>query len=358
MTLTKSLKTLGCLGNVTTEGYHTRLKGWITSLQGEPIDKFKLIIGNQEINQFKVEKNLPSPDVQKLFPTLPNSDQSRFLIYVPLDKIAPEQFNTLVQLIPIVNGQEGEILFNLLESNLPVPEQEDRVGVGGSFKFVACEFLGHFVNKAQLKPHESILDAGCGVGRIAYSLAYYLDDNARYEGFDIVNKWINWSQSVIHEHHPNFNFKWANIYNKRYNTEGTIKGEDYSFPYLNEEFDFVFLTSVFTHLYANAVQNYLKEVDRVLKPGGRCLCTLFLLNEESEALIKAGKSSQNLIYEIDDSFCSDLEIPEASMGHRESSVMQWIEALGFTISAKYDGLWCGRTPATSYQDMLILKKPE
>ncbi|CAD5978283.1 putative protein Rv1498c [Planktothrix tepida] len=356
MTLTQSLKTLGCLGDVTLEANHVRLKGWITSIQGEPIDQFKLRIGNQEITEFKLEKNLPSPDVQKLFPTLPNSDQARFFIYIPLDKIAPEQFNTLVQLIPIVKGEEGEVLFNLLESTLPVPEKEDRLGVGGSFKFVACDFLGHFVNKAQLKPHESILDAGCGVGRMAYSLSYYLDDTARYEGFDIVEKWINWSQSVIHEHRPNFNFQWANIYNKRYNTEGTIKVEDYSFPYGNEQFDFVFLTSVFTHLYANAVQNYLKEVHRVLKPGGRCLCTLFLLNEESEALIKTGKSSQNLIHEIEGSFCTDLDIPEASMGHRESSVMQWIEALGFTVSAKYDGLWCGRNFGTNYQDMLILKK--
>ena len=357
MNLTESLKTLGCLGNVLLEADYVRLKGWITSLRGEPIEGFKLIIGDQEITEFKIQKNLPSPDVQKLFPTLPNADQARFLIDVPLDKIAPEQYNTLVQLIPILKGETAEVLFNLLESTLDVPEKEDRLGVGGSFKFVACDFLGHFVNKAQLKPDESILDAGCGVGRMAYSLAYYLDDNACYEGFDIVEKWINWSQSVIHQHRPNFNFKWANIYNKRYNTEGTIKVEEYSFPYSDEKFDFVFLTSVFTHLYANAVQNYLKEIYRVLKPGGRCLCTFFLLNEESESLIKLGKSSQNLIYEIDGSFCSDLEIPEASMGHPESSVIQWIETLGFTISAKYYGLWCGRNFGTSYQDMFILKKP-
>ncbi|VXD16229.1 putative methyltransferase [Planktothrix serta PCC 8927] len=352
------LKIQGCLGDVTLEQDHVCLKGWVTSIAGEPIEGFKLIIGDQEITQFKLENNLPSPDVYQLFPTLPNSNQARFLIHIPLEVIAPEQFNHLVQLIPLVNGEEGEILFNLLESSLPVPEKEDRLGVGGSFKFVACDFLGHFINKAQLKPHESILDAGCGVGRIAYSLAYYLDDTARYEGFDIVEKWINWNQSVIHQHRPNFNFQWANIYNKRYNTEGTIKVENYSFPYADEQFDFVFLTSVFTHLYANAVQNYLKEIYRVLKPGGRCLCTLFLLNEESEALIKSGKSSQNLIHEIEDSFCSDLEIPEASMGHRETSVMQWVEALDFTVSAKYYGLWCGRTPGTSYQDMLILKKPK
>ena len=71
-----SLKTLGCLGDVTLEADQVRLKGWVTSIQGEPIEGFKLIIGGQEITQFKIEKNLPSPDVYKLFPTLPNANQA------------------------------------------------------------------------------------------------------------------------------------------------------------------------------------------------------------------------------------------------------------------------------------------
>ena len=357
MDLTQPLKTQGCLGDVSLENDHVRLKGWITSITGEPIEGFKLEIGDQKITEFKVEKNLPSPDVKRLFPTLPNADNARFFIYIPLSVITPDQYNSLVRLTPIVNGEEGEVFFNLLESTLPVPEKEDRLGVGGSFKFVACDFLGHFVNKAQLQPDESVLDAGCGVGRMAYSLAYYLDDSARYEGFDIVEKWINWSQSVIHQHRPNFNFKWADIYSKLYNPNGKTKVENFIFPYPNEQFDFIFLTSVFTHLYANAVYNYLQQIERVLKPGGRCLCTFFLLNEESENLIKLGKSSQNLVHEFENSFFADTEIPENAIGHPEPLIMKWIEELELTVSRKYYGLWCGRTPATSYQDILILKKP-
>ena len=49
-----SLKTLGCLGDVTLEADQVRLKGWVTSIQGEPIEGFKLIIGGQEITQFKI----------------------------------------------------------------------------------------------------------------------------------------------------------------------------------------------------------------------------------------------------------------------------------------------------------------
>jgi len=47
-------------------------------------------------------------------------------------------------------------------------------------------------------------------------------------------------------------------------------------------------------MFTPDMENYLKEISRVLKPGGRCFITYFLLNNESEKLIKTGKSSQNL----------------------------------------------------------------
>ncbi len=56
---------------------------------------------------------------------------------------------------------------------------------------------------------------------------------------------------------------------------------------------FVLLTSVFTHMLPQDMDNYLSEVARVLKPDGRCLITYFLLNPESLALIDAEESSFN-----------------------------------------------------------------
>lgn len=56
----------------------------------------------------------------------------------------------------------------------------------------------------------------------------------------------------------------------------------------------MFLASVFTHLLPDEVDNYLSEISRVLKPGGRCLCTYFLLNEESLSLIERAKGALDL----------------------------------------------------------------
>lgn len=46
-------------------------------------------------------------------------------------------------------------------------------------------------------------------------------------------------------------------------------------------FDFVFLTSVFTHLLPEDMNNYFSEVVRVLTHARRCLITYFLLTFES-----------------------------------------------------------------------------
>ncbi len=357
MMKTTRVEMRGCLGQVTCENNMIRLKGWVASIHQGAVKEFKLFFGDEEITAFQVEKQLPSPDVAQLFPGLDHGGNARFLIYIPLKNI-PEIHHSdcLIRLIPLFNNGSGETLFQLFNPSLPVPEKEDRVGVGGSFKFVACDFLGHFVNKANLQPHERVLDAGCGVGRMAYSLAYYLNQTARYEGFDIVKKWIDWSQDNIHQRYPNFNFQWVNLYSQHYNSEGNLNAEDFVFPYHPEQFDFVFLTSVFTHIYAPAVRNYLKQISRVLQPGGRCLCTFFLLNETSQQLMAEGKSQLNFIYQAQESYYAQPDDPENAIAHSEALVMEWLKEAGLKITQKYEGLWCGRIQATSYQDILILQK--
>ena len=77
----------------------------------------------------------------------------------------------------------------------------------GNFLRVAFEFLGHLVNRASLQRTDKVLDVGCGTGRIAYALTYYLSPVAGYEGFDIVERLIQWAQQTITPRFPNFNFR-------------------------------------------------------------------------------------------------------------------------------------------------------
>lgn len=138
-----------------------------------------------------------------------------------------------------------------------------------------------------------MLDVGCGSGRMALPLTGYLNSEGRYAGFDISQKAIAWCQEHITSAHPNFQFEVSDIYNSLYNPKGKYQSLDFRFPYPDASFDVVFLTSVFTHMFPPDVEHYLDEISRVLKPGGRCLCTYFLLNDESLAHIAEGKSAHN-----------------------------------------------------------------
>src|SRR4029079_17934996 len=128
-----------------------------------------------------------------------------------------------------------------------VPPRHLRAYVGaGEFFGIGYEFLEYF-KVSGLKPSDRVLDVGCGIGRMAIPLTTYLSTGS-YDGFDIVPHGIEWCQEKVTPLFPNFRFRHADIWNKMYNPTGTLKVSKFAFPYPNETFDFVFLTSVFTHM--------------------------------------------------------------------------------------------------------------
>ena len=143
-----------------------------------------------------------------------------------------------------------------------------------------------------------------------------------------------------------------------YNPNGVEKSSDYKFNYNDHFFDFVFLTSVFTHMHTDDINRYLEEISRVMKSKGRCLITFFLMNTESIELIKKKKSTQNLIYRIDNiSFTKDNNIPESAIGFDEDYVKELFKKNGLNIIQPiHYGSWCGRNNFISYQDMIVAEK--
>jgi ubiquinone/menaquinone biosynthesis C-methylase UbiE len=164
--------------------------------------------------------------------------------------------------------------------------------VGGDFKAVGREFLGHFVEIGGLQPDDRVLDIGSGIGRMAVPLTGYLSPQGQYRGIEIVEDGVRWCQNRITSRFPNFRFVRADVYNKLYHPAGRYQGAAYRFPFEDGSFDFVFLTSVFTHMFPADVTNYVSEASRVLRQGGRCFATFFLVTPESRSLIEQVKSTQ------------------------------------------------------------------
>jgi SAM-dependent methyltransferase len=226
------------------------------------------------------------------------------------------------------------------------------------FKSVGDEFFKYFVEFGELKPYERVLDVGCGIGRMAVPLTRYLNEKGSYEGFDIYSDGINWATKSITQKFPNFHFKFVDIQNKSYNPKGKIKAMDFRFPYGNESFDFVFLTSVFTHMLPKDLENYLSEISRVLKTNGRCLITFFLLDEESMRLVEAGQSGMNFKYVLAEGLRTiDDKEPENALAYDEKTVRVLYEKYGLTIEEpiRY-GCWSSRQKCLSLQDIVIARK--
>jgi SAM-dependent methyltransferase len=251
----------------------------------------------------------------------------------------------------------GNLLIGYNDDSYP-PARLHFVG-GGNFGGAGFEFLRYFIELGGMKRTDRVLDVGSGVGRMAIPMTNYLKHGS-YVGFDIVPEGVTWCQQKITPKHPNFQFLLADIYSERYNPKGTQDSTTFRFPVEDESVDFVFLTSVFTHLLLPEAEHYLKEIGRVLKKGGRVLGTWFVLNEESRKLMVSAPRTPGLAYPMDgnpDVLVRDLVIPRGAVGFSETLVKQLHSQAGLTITEPWNpGAWCGRADFLSYQDIVVATK--
>ena len=227
----------------------------------------------------------------------------------------------------------------------------------GDFEKTGLEFRKYFIDLAGLQPSDKVLDVGCGLGRMAVPLTSYLSREGEYWGFDIVKKGITWCQNRISKKFENFHFRHSNVYNRHYNRHGRIQAKDFEFPFETGYFDFVFLTSVFTHMLPSDLENYLSEISRVLKPGGKCLITFFLHNDESAKLVHAHGSALDFSYRVQGCLTVDIDDPESAIAYDEEFILGLYAKYSFEIRKPvYYGSWCNRDTFLSYQDLVIAKK--
>ena len=250
----------------------------------------------------------------------------------------------------------GDLLRRLRGGGELVPPRGLSFVGGGDFTATGREFLAHFTELGGLEPADRVLDIGCGIGRMAIPLSGYLEGGS-YAGFDVGRAMIRWCRRNITPRHPEFEFEWAPIHNAKYNPFGTLSASEYRFPYPDSSFDFVFATSLFTHLVRDEVRHYLAETARVLKPGGSCLLTFFLLTPESEGAIAAGTAALAFTHPIEGGATTDPGLPEEAVAFTLDEVQAMLDDAGLAVRDPiHRGRWANAEGGPSYQDIVIARR--
>jgi SAM-dependent methyltransferase len=115
--------------------------------------------------------------------------------------------------------------------------------------------------------YRSVLDFGCGCGRLARQLIQQHEPPQRYLGIDLHEGMIRWCQENLTTHAPQFAFVHHDVFDDSFNP-GEDKPRVAVLPAPDGEFTLVNAISVFTHLTEQHVPHYLNEAARVLSDDG------------------------------------------------------------------------------------------
>ena len=260
------------------------LKGWVFQDTGssacDPLMRFS-VNGDAPI---AVEYPTPRPDVQNVFRQRRDAEMSGFAVTASCEfRNGVLEFRCVdSQTTSLDRGRESWFYPDpKLHENLPDEDRRYRVignrdqigflgtGATDAFRIKAAydnlrevsrsgasrwvERLSSMFGREKWFGGGTVLDWGCGCGRVARHLAPSL--RSRFFGCDIDADNVSWCAA---------------------NLPGSYKASKLSppLPYDDRSFDVIYGISVFTHLRANWEEIWLKELHRVLKPGGTILMTV------------------------------------------------------------------------------------
>jgi SAM-dependent methyltransferase len=192
----------------------------------------------------------------------------------------------------------------------------------------------------------TVLEIGCGIGRDAFQLVSRQPPIGRYIGIDVTRDSILWCQKNITTRYPNFVFHHFDARHELYNPLGSRTSMDFQLPAEDGSIDRIFLGSVFTHLFEEEITHYMREIRRVLRPGGLAYATFFLYSEEIiEAARRTKRSPNGLIFEhayADGCYISDASYPTGSVAFTDEAIQRMMAKANLKLARPYlPGWWSG-----------------
>lgn len=189
-------------------------------------------------------------------------------------------------------------------TTLPFPPRDMRILVGPTDEASFDNPSGRPIYEGLIpdSAYQSVLDIGCGCGRVARRLMLQTRRPERYLGFDPHRGMIKWCRENLERADPSFKFAHLDI-QCPFNPSGVA--DVLPFP-SSEPATLIVAHSVYTHLFAHQTEHYLREMARLLAPGGIAMTTWllfdkryfpFMLEEQNELYVHRTEPWAAVLYD-------------------------------------------------------------
>lgn len=242
-----------------------------------------------------------------------------------------------------------------LSRDIEIPKQF--VHTGPRVFPIADSYFELFRTLAGLKPESSVLDVGCGWGRMALPLLDFLKPPGCYLGLDVNRDQVDWANENLAPLAGGFSFRWVDIQNPLYNPDGSLGTQQTTLPGPAGSYDLTVCCSVLTHIPLSEIEHYLREFHRVARPTGRIFISLFLIDDIAQRNIDRGLAKFNFVSVDDDHAVIDLRRPERGVAIREETWHRLVADAGLEpATPTRRGSWSGRASGLDGQDIEILSR--
>ncbi|NVO06889.1 MAG: class I SAM-dependent methyltransferase [Rhodoferax sp.] len=168
---------------------------------------------------------------------------------------------------------------------------------------------------------------------------------------------VDWCTNEISTRYSTFNFIHANVANKYANDAQGDDAESYKLPFPDDTYDLVFLTSVFSHMRPEQIRAYLHEISRVMKIGGSCYATYYLIDDFAREQIANNKAAQRFKHDFGNFLSTHKRVPEQTIAVREQLIRSYYQESGLSIQEPIlFGSWANRPIHYHYQDVIVATK--